>query len=50
MGWENTTIERYFDTAVQWARDSVNGNPHYKRPDDPWKRVADILVAAIGYE
>jgi len=50
LGWENTTIERYFDTAVQWARDSVNGNPHYKRPDDPWKRVADILVAAIGYE
>lgn len=50
LGWENTTIERFFDTAVRWARDSVNGNPFYKRPDNPWRRCADILHAAIGYE
>lgn len=50
LGWENTTIERYFDTAVRWARDSVNGNPFYKRPDNPWRRCADILYAAIGYQ
>jgi hypothetical protein len=49
-GWENTTIERFFDTAVRWARDSVNGNPFYKRPDNPWRRCADILFAAKGYE
>jgi hypothetical protein len=49
-GWENTTIERFFDTAVRWARDSVNGNPFYKKPDNPWRRVADILHAAKGYE
>ena len=49
-GWENTTIERFFDTAVRWARDSVNGNPFYVRPDNPWRRCADILYAAIGYE
>jgi len=50
LGWENTTIERFFDTAVRWARDSVNGNPFYTRPDNPWRRCADILFAAIGYE
>lgn len=50
LGWENTTIERFFDTAVRWARDSVNGNPFYKRADNPWRRCADILFAAIRYE
>ena len=49
-GWENTTIERFFDTAVRWARDSVNGNPFYNIPDNPWRRCADILFAAKGYE
>jgi hypothetical protein len=49
-GWENTTIERFLDTAVRWARDSVNGNPFYKKPDNPWRRCADILYAAKGYE
>jgi hypothetical protein len=48
--WENTTIERFFDAAARWARDSVNGNPFYKRPDNPWRRCADILFAAISYE
>jgi hypothetical protein len=50
LGWENTTIERFFDTAVRYARDSVNVNPHYTRPDNPWRRCADILFGAIGYE
>ena len=50
LGWENTTIERFFDTAVRWARDSVNGNPFYKRPENPWRRCADILHGAIVYE
>ena len=49
-GWENTTIERFLNTAVRWARDSVNGNPFYKKPDNPWRRCADILFAAKSYE
>ena len=49
-GWENTTIEQYLDSAVRWSRDSVNGNPFYRRPDNPWRRCADILYAAKGYE
>lgn len=49
-GWENATIERFFDAAVRWARDSVNGNPFYAKPDNPWRRCADILFGAISYE
>lgn len=49
-GWENTTIERFLDTAVRWARDSANGNAFYTRPDNPWRRCADILFAARSYE
>jgi hypothetical protein len=49
-GWENTTIERFLDTAVRWARDSTNGNPFYKKPGNPWRRCADILFAARSYE
>jgi hypothetical protein len=51
-GWENTTIERFFDAAVRWARTSSNGLPlaGYELPSNPWRRCADILYAAIGYE
>jgi hypothetical protein len=49
-GWENTTIERFLNTAVRWARDSVNGNPFYQKPDNTWRRCADILFAAKSYE
>jgi hypothetical protein len=51
-GWENTTIERFFDAAVAWARASRKGLPlaNYKPPSNPWRRCADILYAAIGYE
>jgi hypothetical protein len=50
LGWANTTIERFFDTAVRYARDSANGNLPCTRPDNPWRRCADILYGAIGYE
>jgi hypothetical protein len=52
LGWENTTIERYFDAAVRWARASSKGLPlaDYQPPSNPWRRCADILFAAIGYE
>lgn len=51
-GWENTTIERFLDAAVSWARASSKGLPltGYELPSNPWRRFADILYAAIGYE
>jgi hypothetical protein len=49
-GWENATIEDFLDASVRWAHDSTNGNRFYKAPDDPRRRCADILFAAIIYE
>ncbi len=49
-GWENTTIEDFLDSAVHWARASVNDTPFYRRPDNPWRRCADILFVAKIYE
>jgi hypothetical protein len=51
-GWENTTIERFFDAAVTWARASENGLPpaEYVRPSNPWRRCADILYTGKIYE
>jgi len=48
-GWENTTIEVFCDAAVAWARSSAHGT-RYKRPDNPWRRCADILYAGKIYE
>lgn len=51
-GWENTTIDRFFDAAVRWARASNKGLPlaDYVLPLNPWRRCADILYVAKGYE
>ena len=51
-GWNSTTIERFLDTAVRWARDSQNGLPlaDYVPPSNPWRRCADILYVAKSYE
>ena len=48
--WENTTIERFFDSAVAWARASAHGTAMYTKPDNPWRRCADILYAGKIYE
>jgi hypothetical protein len=49
-GWENTTIERFFEHAAAWAKESVNGTGGYTKPDNPWQRCADILYAGKIYE
>jgi hypothetical protein len=49
-GWENGTIEGFLECASAWARDSRNGFQYYKKPDNPWKRCADILFMGKIYE
>ncbi|MEA2709359.1 MAG: hypothetical protein QOF78_1960 [Phycisphaerales bacterium] len=49
-GWENTTIERFFDTAAAWAKVSVNGTAGYTKSENPWRRCADILYMGKIYE
>ena len=49
-GWDSQTIEDYLFSAAGWAESSKNGMPLYKKPENPWKRFADILYAAKIYE
>jgi len=42
-GWENGTIEAFLDAAAAWATASKNGLEFYRKPDNPWKRCADII-------
>jgi hypothetical protein len=49
-GWENGTIEAFLECASAWARASKNGLPPYKKPDNPWKRCADIIFMGKIYE
>ncbi len=49
-GWENWTIEHFLESASAWAEDSKNGFDSYAKPENPWKRCADILLAGKSYE
>ena len=49
-GWQNTDLADYLFTAHAWAEQSENGLKFYKKPENPWRRVADILYAAKIYE
>jgi len=49
-GWENKELSDFLWTMVAWANSSKNGLPLYKKPDNPWKRMANILSAAKIYE
>jgi hypothetical protein len=49
-GWENGSIETFLDSAAAWAEASKNGLGSYSRPDNPWKRCADILFMGKIYE
>ncbi len=49
-GWESSSIEAFLGAASAWAISSQNGLPLYEKPQNPWKRVADILYAGKIYE
>lgn len=49
-GWQNTDLADYLFTADAWAEMSKEGMQFYKKPENPWRRVADILYAAKIYE
>ena len=48
--WQNGTIEAFLDCAAAWAEASKRGLPYYEKPQNPWKRCADILYAGKIYE
>jgi hypothetical protein len=52
-GWENGTIGSYLDAAASWGLSSICGLPalaEYEKPDNPWKRAAEILYMGKIYE
>lgn len=49
-GWENGTIGSYLESAATWADASKNGLEFYKKPDNPWRRAADIIYMGKIYE
>lgn len=50
LGWQNTTIEGFLESAVAWSEDSSRPNERYKKPDNPWARAAQIIHAGKTYE
>lgn len=49
-GWENGTINGFLEAAVAWGKASLNGLEFYEKPNNPWKRCAQILFAGKFYE
>jgi hypothetical protein len=50
MGWENGSIGAFLDAAFSWGMASVAGLSSYEKPNNPWQRMAQILLAGKLYE
>jgi hypothetical protein len=50
LGWENRSIGEYLEAMVDWAEASEDGPRCDDLPDNPWRRMADILFAGKIYE
>lgn len=48
--WENGTIEAFLESAAEWGQASSNGLQFYEKPDNSWKRCADIIYMGKIYE
>nr|WP_208653518.1 hypothetical protein [Leptospira koniambonensis] len=48
-GWENTTLDAYFDSAVAWAEDSDFGKSQ-GISDNLWNKFATFLYCGKIYE
>ena len=50
LGWDSGTIGAYLWAAHAWGDASSDNLPAYKKPDNVWRRVADILYVGKIYE
>ncbi|MGO4730484.1 DUF7660 family protein [Paenibacillus sp. 2KB_22] len=48
--WQNDSIASFLEAAAEWGQASVDGLIHYEKPDNPWKRCAQILYMGKIYE
>jgi hypothetical protein len=49
-GWESATIETFLTAAATWATESKNGLRFYRKPENPWKRCADLIYMGKIYK
>ncbi|KWF30220.1 hypothetical protein [Burkholderia pseudomultivorans] len=49
LGWENRSIGEYLEAMVDWAEASEEGLRFCDVPDNPWRRMANILFAGKIY-
>ena len=49
-GWEHGTIGGFLDAAAARSIDSRNSGQSDLCPSNPWRRCAEILLAAKSYE
>jgi len=49
-GWENGAVHAFLEGASAWAEASRSGLSTYRKPENPWKRCADILYMGKIYE
>ena len=50
LGWENTLIEHFLESAFTWGEATTEGAEFYVKPDNPWSRAAQIICAGKSYE
>ena len=50
LGWENGSIGGFLDAAATWGEDSRDGLPGYSRPENAWRRAAQLMLAGKFYE
>jgi len=50
LGWENTSIESFLESAASWAESTNFGLSQELSPDNPWKRFAVFLYCGKIYE
>ncbi|WP_434752220.1 DUF7660 family protein [Paenibacillus amylolyticus] len=48
--WQHDSIESFLEAAADWSQESVNGLTHYEKPDNSWKRCAQIMYMGKFYE
>lgn len=48
--WQQDSIDSFLEAAADWGRESVEGLTHYEKPDNPWKRCAQIMYMGKIYE
>ncbi|MNW29061.1 hypothetical protein D3C74_59050 [compost metagenome] len=48
--WANESVEAFLEAAQEWGNASMHGLEHYEKPENPWKRCAQMLYMGKIYE